>query len=139
VGEQERLPAAGGAQCVVSGGEKGAANPAPGMSRMNEEKELLSVPRMNGRICDNPVDCVDRDQEHIRRRMVGDELIPFPRRKHRLGRDIAKIGPAQADCCAEDHPDACGIRWNGRAKCDWRRRRRGLVHEIPPSALGSRA
>jgi hypothetical protein len=76
VGEQERLPAAGGAQCVVSRGEKAAANPATGMSGMNEKEEHLTVPRMNGRVCDNPVGCVDRDQEHIRRRMVGDELIP---------------------------------------------------------------
>ena len=60
----------------MSSSEKRAADPATAVGGMNEEQEHLAVRRMNGRIADNAVGFLDRDQQHIRLLMVGDELLP---------------------------------------------------------------
>jgi len=105
VREEECLPATGGSQRVVSSGEEHAADPVPGVVRMTEEEEQLTVLRVSGGVTDDAFGCVDRDQEHIRRQMVGDELIPVLRREHRLGDQLAEVGPAGADRRVEDRPD----------------------------------
>ena len=152
--EEERLTATADAQCVVSGGEESAANPATGVGGMNEEKEHLTVSWMNGRVTDAAVGFVDRDQEHIRRRMVGNELIPVLRREHRLGDELAKVGPARAYSRVEYSSDGIARRLlasriparfayigrsvsgDGGSKRDSHGLQSDLVHEMPPRARG---
>ncbi len=136
--EEEHFPATGDAQYVVSGGEESSANPATGVGGMNEQKEHLTVSWMNGRVTDDAFGFVDRDQEHIRRRMVGNELIPDLRREHRLGDEFAKLGPARAYRGVEDSSDGRSVSGDGGSKSDSHRLQSDLVHEIPPRALGSR-
>ena len=98
--------------------------------------EHLTVSWTNGCVTVDAFGFVDRDQEHIRRRMVGNELIPVLRREHRLGDELAKVGPARADRRVEDSSD--GVSGDGGSNCDSHRRQSALVHEMPPRALGSR-
>jgi hypothetical protein len=105
---------------------------------MNEEKEHLTVTWMNGRVADHTFGFVDRNQENIRRCMVGNELIPVLRRKHRLGHELPEVGPARTYGRVEDSSDGRSVSRDGRSKCDSHALQSDLVHEMPPRALGSR-
>jgi hypothetical protein len=138
VREEERFPTTGKAQCVVSGGEENSANPATGVGGMNKEKVHLALRWMNGRVTDDAFGFVDRDQEHIRRYMVGHDLIPVLRREHRLGDELAEVGPVGAYRRVEDSSDGRSVSRDSGSKCDSHGLRSDLVHEMPPRALGSR-
>jgi hypothetical protein len=93
---------------------------------------------MNGGVSDDVIRFVDGDQQHVRRLVVGHELIPILRREHGLGDELAQVAPARANGGVEDGSDGRSIPGKGLSQRKSRRVRSGLVHETPPNALGSR-
>jgi len=55
-----------------------AANPATGAGRMNEQKEHLTIGWVSGCVAGNAVCFVGGGQQHVRRQMIGHELIAVP-------------------------------------------------------------
>jgi hypothetical protein len=101
--------------------------------RRYERREGTSHRQLDERLCNRRrFGFVTRDQEHIRRRTVGNELIPVLRPEHRLGDELAKVGPARAHRRVEDSSDGRGVSGDGGSKCDSHRLQSDLVHEMPP-------
>jgi hypothetical protein len=136
--EEERVPAAGRTQRIMRCFEERTADPATGVRRMHEQQEPLAVFRMNGRVADDAFRLVDRNQERVRRRMLGDELLPVPWPEHRPGRKPPEIGPSGARRSVEDRPDRRRIVGHYRPQADSRRLLRIVVHETPASPFASR-
>jgi hypothetical protein len=105
VDEQERFRATGGAQRVVSGSQESATDPAAGVGRMNEQQEHLTIGWVSGCVADDTAGFVDGDEQHVRRLVIGDELIPVLRREQGLGGEVVQVGPARADGGVEYRSD----------------------------------
>jgi hypothetical protein len=122
----------------MSRGKERAADPAPGVGGMDEKEEHLAVLGMNGRVADDAIRLVHSDEEHLRRLVVSHELLPVLGGEHRLGGEIAEVGPSRADGGVEDRSDGLSVPLDGASQLRGCRIRPDLVHEMPPSALGSR-
>jgi hypothetical protein len=121
VNEKERLSATCSAQRIVRGGKEHATDPATRVVGMNEEKEHLPVGWMNGRIADHAFRVLNGDEEHVRRLVIGNELLPVVAREQRLGDELAQIRPTGVDGRVEDRPDLGGVCGAGTSKSDPRR------------------
>src|SRR2546423_9663791 len=79
VGEEERVIAARRAESVVGGAQEHAPDAAARMSRIDEEEKHLSILGVDSGVADYPIGLVRRDEQHVRRRVVGDQLVPVVR------------------------------------------------------------
>src|SRR5262245_63869204 len=116
--DEIRLLATGGAQRVVSGGEEHAPDTASGVGGMDEEEEHLAVPRMDGGVADDAICLVDGDEQHVRRLVIGNELLPVLGREHRLDDEIAEEGPTSTDGGDEDRSYGPSIASDGGTQRD---------------------
>jgi len=71
---------------------------------MNAQHEHLTIGWVNGCTADDSVGFVDRDEQHIRRQVIGQELIPVQRCEHGFRSEVAQVGPARTDGGIETAP-----------------------------------
>jgi hypothetical protein len=79
---------------------------------------------------------VNSDQQHVRRHVIGHELLPVLGREHGLIHEPAQVGPARANRSVEDRSDRRSVPGSAGRSVMCGMFLPALVHEIPPSALG---
>jgi hypothetical protein len=65
---------------------------------------------VNGGKADDRISLVHRDEEHVRRRVLDYELVPFLWRKHRRARELAEVRPPVANRGIKHRANALGRR-----------------------------
>jgi hypothetical protein len=63
----------------VGGAQEHAPDAAPRVSRVDEQQEQLPVAGVDGRVADHSIGLVGRDQQHVRRRVIDNQLVPVSR------------------------------------------------------------
>ena len=139
LGEQKRLGVPSSPQDVVGGVQQCAADAPPGVRRVDEHQKYLPRFGMHGDVADHAMPSVGRDEQRVRRRVVGDQLIPVPCRVHRWLRGVAKERPARPHRGVEDRSNPLGILSERAAHRELARGGLGSLHTIEHAREPTRA
>jgi hypothetical protein len=88
------------------------------VGRVDEQEEQLTVVGVCGGVADDSPASIGRDEEHVRRRMVGDQAFPVLRCEHGVLGGFAEVCPASPHCGVKDFPDGVRVRRHGAADLD---------------------